>query len=341
MVSDTGIGIPREQQEDIFKAFVQRSEQNHAQYGGTGLGLAITQRLVNMMGGLIHVRSQEGRGSEFSVILPQVAFAQQTMPNAPAQTPKRNSLRLFAPAKILIVDDTDTNRKLFQAYLRKQPNLQLLFATNGQEAIDMAWQERPDLILMDMKMPGIDGKTAVARIRRHADFSQLPIIFVTASAMVETEQALRLVSDGFLKKPVHKEALLKELGRFLAYTDTDTSPSNHAAVTAASPPSNAVATAILPKNNAPVAKPLDIEILCELLAGQQQAVWQRLNPGAINQVEAFGQTMQTLGDTHQYQPLSDWGERLQQQAMSFDMLNLEATLKEFPTILQNLRQLQD
>ncbi len=325
-VKDTGIGIPKEQQRQIFEAFEQRNDKDHTQYGGTGLGLAITQRLVKMMKGSIHLDSEENRGSVFSVHLPQVLVSTPPFTHAPVSS--QYSPPLFAPAKILIADDVIMNQKILQAHLKSQTHLQLMFAQNGQEAVDKTREEHPALILMDVKMPDMDGRTALRLIRNEPNLKNIPVIFITASVILDTEHELRLLSEGFLKKPVRQAALLEELRRFLPlYTANMALPET--------PRTSAPHIVACPKS----AQAQDMDALYAVLCQQHQAVWKTLNSqSSINALEEFGQAMQGLGNTHQYIPLAEWGERLSHLAASFDMVHLEATLHTFPEVLEMIKQ---
>ncbi|MCP4218109.1 MAG: response regulator, partial [bacterium] len=215
-VEDTGIGIPADQLDSIFEAFKQQDGQSAALYGGTGLGLAITRRLVEIMGGTILVESSKNEGSTFRVVLKDVAI-----PVTVHESNKREVMDVtsiaFEKASILVADDNYLNRKLLQKYLAGQ-NFDIWEAENGVEAVEMVKDRRPDLVLMDMKMPLMDGAEAATRLRADADSKDIPIIFVTASALREQEAAIRKTGcDGFLNKPVSKQDLVTELMRFLPY----------------------------------------------------------------------------------------------------------------------------
>ena len=157
-VTDTGIGIPQNQRESIFGAFEQTTGQSHTKYGGTGLGLAITKRLVEAMGGTITVSGAESVGSTFTVTFNAVQIAHRSEIIESTSSQPLDAAN-FAPATLLIADDMEDNRILLREYLRKG-NFTILEAQNGHEAISLARKHAPDLILMDMKMPGMDGYQA-------------------------------------------------------------------------------------------------------------------------------------------------------------------------------------
>ncbi|MBF0121013.1 MAG: response regulator [Desulfobacterales bacterium] len=184
-VEDTGIGIPKDQQNLMFEAFEQQKGQSNAKYGGTGLGLAITKRLVEMMGGEIFVESEVGKGSTFNVILKNVAISSE----ADTINSKNNNITdsiKFEKASILIVDDVEYNRLLLKGFLN-YPEIKLFEAENGRDALNYAKLHRPNIILMDMKMPVMDGYEATRLLKEDNDLKSIPVIAITASVMAENE----------------------------------------------------------------------------------------------------------------------------------------------------------
>lgn len=214
-VRDTGIGVPKEQQEKIFSAFEQVKGQNLKLYGGTGLGLAISNRLIKLMGGNIYISSEAGKGATFSIILPDVEVSTEEALYAQRDTMSAQSVQ-FKPATILIADDIPYNREILSIILKKW-NFSTIEATNGQEAYDLALKHKPDLILMDMKMPVMNGYEASEKIHTTDSLARIPIIAVTASTLKRDEAALSKISDTFIRKPVNKTELLKALMPYLEH----------------------------------------------------------------------------------------------------------------------------
>lgn len=221
-VLDTGIGIREEDLEQVFESF-KRLELDKTHYiEGTGLGLNITKQLVETMGGMITVESEHGKGSCFTVTLPQSPLTQQDeervnreMKNA-EQNPNRGYLYL-PDSKILAVDDNKMNLTVLKALL-KRSQMQVDTATGGMECIDMAKQEKYDLILMDHMMPGVDGIQAMHMIREDKENPNrtTPMIVLTANALDGMEQMyLAEGFSGYLSKPIVAEQLEAMLGEFL------------------------------------------------------------------------------------------------------------------------------
>ncbi len=213
-VADTGMGVDESELEAIFDSFRQQKGQDHARYGGTGMGLSITRRLVESMGGTVSLESEAGKGSVFTVLLPGVAVD-------PGGTEARckNAALVDAPvlrkATVLVVDDVKDNRMLMRAFLEEQ-GLDVIEAADGALAIHEAITARPDLILMDLKMPVMNGYEATRLIKVNEGLRSIPIIAITASAFMDSEtEAFEAGFDGFIGKPFMRQNLLEELRRFL------------------------------------------------------------------------------------------------------------------------------
>ena len=207
-VEDTGIGIPADKLEAIFDPFSQADSSTTRKYGGTGLGLTICRRLVELMGGRIGVRSTEGAGSTFHFNAPmQQASQQQVAAQARAQMPLR-------ALNILLVEDHPINQMLAVRMLERGGH-RVTVAGSGLEGVQR-WRElRPDVVLMDLQMPVMDGLEATRRIREAEASGQLPrtpIIAMTANAFAEDRQAcLAAGMDAYLSKPAKAEALYAAL----------------------------------------------------------------------------------------------------------------------------------
>jgi CheY-like chemotaxis protein len=199
-VRDTGIGISPSGLEHLFQPFTQADSSTARRFGGTGLGLSISKQLVEMMGGQIRVKSELGKGSTFHFSV-QLPLAKE--PLAVIQTPDAAPAEACAPLRILLVEDNPANQKL-STYILEDRGHSVEIADNGQEAIRLAGQNRYDVILMDVQMPGMDGLEATAAIRRLEDGGcHVPIIAMTAHAMKgDRERCLAAGTDGYISKPI-------------------------------------------------------------------------------------------------------------------------------------------
>lgn len=209
-VSDSGPGMSAEVMERIFIPFKQGADNTQHAYGGTGLGLAISRNLCELMGGSLTVTSQVGVGSEFLVCIAATVCAESDVPvSQPALrgTPQR------LQGRVLLADDNNDIRDLITRLLKKQ-GVTVLAVADGRQAVDMAVKEMPDVVLMDMEMPVMDG-LAATRLLRENGFTR-PIFAMTAHPEgPEVERALKEGFDGYLEKPVNRERLYGILAAFL------------------------------------------------------------------------------------------------------------------------------
>ena len=219
-VTDSGPGIAPEYQERIFDAFEQVPTRRGSPVEGSGLGLAITHRIVQLMQGSISLTSSPGAGASFTVELPQVEIAADKFLAADRNLDYDPARIHFAPAKILIVDDIQYNRDVLAAYL-ELPNISRAFAADGQQAVEKATAELPDLILMDIKMPGMDGYEATQLIKKNPATGHIPVVAVTASVLKQDEESIRQQCDGYLSKPINQQMLIKQLKKYLKYTEEE------------------------------------------------------------------------------------------------------------------------
>lgn len=224
VVWDTGIGIKPEDKEQLFNKFERLEMDRNSTVEGTGLGLAITHNLIELMGGNIEVESEYGKGSIFTVNIPQKIVSGSTLgdlqtrlkDNAPGNRPYKESFR--APdATILIVDDTRINLTV-AVNLLKNTKMKIDTATSGEEAVNMASKTRYDVIFMDQRMPGMNGTEAFHKIREteNGASKDVPVICLTADAVIGAKE--RYLSEGFsdyLTKPIDNFALEKLLMKYL------------------------------------------------------------------------------------------------------------------------------
>jgi len=213
-VRDTGIGIEQESLAEIFEAF--RQTPAGAAAGGTGLGLTISRRLVAAMGGALTVHSSPGRGSSFFFTLPLIAVEERDAVKAtPAEEERASRARLAPGARLtaLVVDDSTVNRRIL-ASLLESAGVHVISASGGREALTIAKNHQPDVILMDLRMRDLDGLEATRQILAEPACAAIPIIMVTASAFEEARHAaLDAGCVDFISKPIRAAQLFQKLER--------------------------------------------------------------------------------------------------------------------------------
>jgi signal transduction histidine kinase/DNA-binding response OmpR family regulator len=216
-IKDTGIGIPENDIDKIFKPFTRLQSPGALEKGGTGIGLAICKDLAYLMGGDIRVNSQPGVGSEFEFEMPvnseKVNLHEELSPVELDQTFAIN-LEYKLDNKILIVDDNPVNQELISEQFRIAGFHSLLLAKNGREAVQMAETHAPDLILMDIQMPEMDGNEAIRELRQKG--FQNPIVALSAFAMRENiDKTLTIGADDYIIKPIDFYRLFTKINPYL------------------------------------------------------------------------------------------------------------------------------
>ncbi len=290
-IEDTGPGIGLHEQQRLFTPFEQTQAGHHS--GGTGLGLSISKRLVGLMGGHIGLDSQPGKGSVFYIELP-VSRATQTPERFTSQWSGVTGLAPgSAPVRLLITDDMSDNRRLLQDVLRPL-GFELMPASNGQEALELlsAWQ--PDAVLMDMRMPVMDGFEATRRIKALPDDQRVPVIAVTASAFDDDMKAVFACGvDAYVRKPVRTEELLEALAQVLGLSYTYSQ-----AVPAADPPHRLAG----PQDLATLPAELRLSLYQAVHAGDMTRFLSHVSAiASFDSAIAIG--LQRLADDYQYEQL--------------------------------------
>jgi len=209
-VTDSGIGIPAEKQQMIFREFEQADSSSTRKHGGTGLGLAISSRLVEMMGGRIWVESEADKGSTFHFTVRLGIGGESARPSPAPPYLQRKSSR---PLRILLAEDNEINRLVAVRMLERMGHA-VAVAINGKEALSAVEKHAFDLILMDVQMPEMDGLEATKAIREFEKNTgkHLPIVAMTAYSMKgDKERFLESGMDGYIRKPINSAELFRTL----------------------------------------------------------------------------------------------------------------------------------
>ncbi|MBK1988188.1 GAF domain-containing protein [Sphaerospermopsis aphanizomenoides BCCUSP55] len=324
-VEDTGIGIARDQQQSIFEAFVQSSGKSSRKYGGTGLGLAITKRLINMMGGILTLQSEPGEGSIFTFVFPAVSPGSDMIKIVPESSP--DDLNQFAPSTILVVDDVASNRDLIQGYFH-QTHHHILLAEDRQKAINLAKLHYPDLILLDIIMPDINGIEVATHLKKDPQTQHIPIIIITASCHLQDQEILENICQGCLSKPISCVQLFTEIKKYLQPVSiiAEENPSDSSKTNTVSP-QLFINTIDLPK-------------LLTKLQQAEETIWHSLRKTLkMREIKQFIQRLYSWGKEHQCQLLVDYANSLQTQIDVLDMDKLFVIIDQFPSLRRTLEKL--
>lgn len=322
IVKDSGMGIAPEQQKLIFEPFNQQPGQDNVKYGGTGLGLSITKKIIEKMGGQLNLKSAIGKGSSFEIYLPNIQVSNIKV-NSEEKTIDRFKT-VFNTAKILIVDDVEENRKLITDILVDSP-LSLFQAENGSEAVDLALKQVPDLILMDMRMPVMDGYEAASILKGNKITKEIPIIVLTASIKSPKEKNRLLeVFNEYLLKPLDTDLFIEKLKKYLSY---------HSIAIDDEPKEKVFVLSELQKAKLPEF----VEILeKEFLSNHKEVIKKQV----INEIESFGKDLNQRSLDMGFQFFVDFCNDIEEYVDSFEFEKLMLTLKSFPLLVEKLKNLK-
>ena len=323
-VQDTGVGIPQDRLDAIFKPFVQAGAHLEKEKQGTGLGLSIVKRLTEIMGGTVTVASVMGQGSAFHLRFPHVAISARLAAADHPMTASKVDFNELRAATLLVVDDNETNCRLIAGMFANSHH-RLVFGSTGEEAIAKARELKPDILLLDVRMPGMDGYRVLDEIRKISTLEFLPIIAVTASNLKSEDSKLRERFSGFVRKPFSQLELFEELADFLPR-----SPRAEPGSKTASPSQPETA----PAASAPVPKEL-ISQLRLLLLDPWPAIRDTV---AVNESKIFAQGLEGLGQRWHCQPLVTYAQKLLQDAENYAVTDLEKHLGEFGALVEQLAQ---
>lgn len=208
-VQDSGIGLSAEQQKKLFQEFSQADDSTTKKFGGTGLGLALCKRFAIMMEGDITVESEADKGATFTVQLPLSPTTQTTDSPAAAGVPLEKALPVASAtgqSTVLVVDDEAQSLDLMRRHLEKN-NFQVICSSNGEEALALAKKIKPDLITLDVMMPGLDGWSVLSSLKSNPATKDIPVIMVT---MVDSKpMALALGAADYVAKPFDRDQIVR------------------------------------------------------------------------------------------------------------------------------------
>jgi signal transduction histidine kinase/DNA-binding response OmpR family regulator len=320
-VEDTGIGIPKKYHGEIFEAFKQKDGQTTKRFGGTGLGLSITKRLVEMMGGTISVHSEKDQGSRFDISIPHVGVAAPVVKSDTDDAFNPEDI-VFEKATVLIVDDIASNRLLIKEFLR-QTEITPVEAENGEDAVRAAKSQKPDVILMDLRMPVLSGIEAMKRIGMDKDTQSIPVIALTALGMKEEKEKIKNEGfAGFLTKPVQKAILFQELAAFIGHSRKKK---------------------VIQEERAIAWDRVNLDILADVieqLENKYMQLWKATRQNLFfEDIGEFARQISELGGEYSIEVLKSYGEDLSAHVRGFDVEHMNRALDAYPNMIANMKAL--
>jgi PAS domain S-box-containing protein len=315
-VSDTGVGISKEFQEQIFEPFTQ--EREYKNFGGTGLGMAITKRLVSMMQGTISVSSVQGKGSTFTVKVPNVAY-QSDFSSRPAEVQLDISKILFEKSVVLIVDDINTNRNYLRDAL-KNTNLRIMEAGDGLSAYEMAKEINPDLIITDIRMPKMDGFQLLNKIKSDDKLKHIKVLAYSASVLkAQKERILKSEFSGLLIKPVNLTELYLSLINNLPFKKVSGDENSKPA----------------PDNDLEIGNINDLSDLISTLETDKYRVWETFSVRQpMGEIRTFANDLVLLGRKHNSGIVTKYGNDMLNAADSFNIELLLDLIGKYKSIIE-------
>jgi signal transduction histidine kinase len=319
-VSDTGIGISKEMQGEIFNPFVQAQGQDVRKYGGTGLGLAITYRLVQLMNGTIELESELNRGSSFKIRIPEVSYLRDIEKRSEEIKFDTNDI-VFEKATIIVADDIEHNRKYLIDALAKT-DIKIVEAEDGLKAFNLAKKILPDLIITDIRMPNLDGFSLLNKLKSDDSLTHIPVIAYSASVMKAQRDRIRESAfSGLLIKPVQISELFLELMNNLPYKSTKISGTEKP----------------IPETDF-INEISDLPGLINSLETNFKDTLKTFEiRQPIGEIKIFGDQLIKLGNTHNASIISEFGKDIFAAASSFNIEAILSLIRKYPAKVELIK----
>ena len=317
-VKDTGIGISKTEQGEIFRPFYQVDSKHSRQFQGTGLGLTISERLIKIMNGSITVVSEAGKGSTFHIIVPTHRSSRRLQPEA--ESKPVIDFNKLAPSKILVADDVPLNRELIRGYLQGSHH-EIYEAENGEQAVILSKKYLPDIVLIDIRMPVMDGREARLRLKSMEETRHIPLIAISASSLLNSQAELKSLFDGFADKPLNRTRLFVELARFLAPIE-EKEEKRKAPAGSFQPVAGEI--------------PHQSDELAAHLADLVQSPWPELvKLVPVQATIAFANRLADLATRHRSDALAAYAKDLLRAAETLELDNAGRILENFPNVVDH------
>lgn len=315
-VSDTGVGISKEDQKHIFDNFIQKNKE----FGGAGLGLAITKKLTSMMGGKLSLKSQPGKGSIFKLVLPNIAATTSQSLGKKPKPSKQASKIHFKYGKILIADDHALNLELLKAFLHGT-GVRIWEATNGNDVLLLAKRNKFDIILLDLRMPEPDGYKTLELLKKMKALP--PVIAVTAYGFKEEEAAI--LKAGFskvIRKPFSQERLIEVLKEYLPYESIEEKKKVEENMNASKQSKKCLE---------------DNELLKLLEKGPLKALKSAIKTNILRDIKLFLESLNKIKTKYEHPRLNSYILELEEAIQNYDTLSISHQLNAFSKLLEALK----
>ncbi len=338
-VRDTGTGILPEQQEAIFEAFHQAEAPDGLQRQGTGLGLNICRRLMDLMGGRIEIDSRVGEGSQFVLHLPGLPVADEVIGPRDADIESVN-FDLLPPLQVLVVDDIAWNAEVAKGYLADSHH-KVHTASDGLEGVAAARDIRPDVVLMDLRMPRMDGFQARDAIRADPALAGTAVVAVTASSLSRDAMQLRRSFDGYIRKPYTPMQLYSALEAIVSRggpqaPESDDTPGRDALTRPSAgqaPPSDMAARATTPPVGLGDVEEFPEDALEEWRAIRDSELTTLQSRMRFGEIGSFALRVRSLAERLGLDPLAHEADALHAAARRFEVAEVKRrmdTLSQWP-----------
>ncbi len=319
-IEDTGVGIKEDQHEVIFDSFKQQSGQSNRDFEGTGLGLAIVKGLLKKLNGTISLKSKPGKGSVFTLTFNHVRvdFTQHEI-----SEPKNEMHNMVLdPCKIMIVDDISYNILVLKNIINSK-NATFIEAYSGAEALAKLSNDKPDIIFMDIRMPGMSGIDVTEIIKNDDNLKKIPVIAFTASTVRYKNDKIEQIFDGYLQKPIFKHEVEAVLFKYLSFSAGENE--------------NTIEPLTTEYYEIPEENEQILPTLVNELKNNFREKWEKIKDNfIIYEIEEFKNEMAELAFQNSCKIIGQYCTELDIGLQTFDIELIEKKLSEFPDLIEKM-----
>jgi len=322
-VEDTGIGIPKDQQKEIFKAFKQQAGQSTRKYGGTGLGLTISRKLVESMGGNISVESELGFYTKFSIILNKVKITGSAKSEHKENIIERYNL-VFEPANVLVIDKVKENRDLITANF-SDTALNIIPAGDAGEAIKLIQTKKINLLILDISIRNLEDCKINELVKKLVDENNPPVIAMSTSTINKEKCDMEFDFAGFLSKPMQRVELITGVSKFLKHKKIRKKNK----ITESGNFDDSLKNLKLKPEFNEIIKQLDEKFI---------PIWEKASRDELSDdIERFSKELKAFAEKFQIKILIKFANDLSDYLNSFDLEEMTKSLNRFPDIIKKIR----